>query len=233
MLASQIIQDVRRELIETSAQFWSDSELLRHLNRGELDFTNKTRLLEDSAQVTLVQGRLEYPLPDNWMSARLVLHKNENTDGTYSWVRLLPTNLEKMGQTRQNFLNNTSDNQGRPTRYWIWGKSLWLDKAPSADYDTSLYLFFKSKPIALTSTSSPINIDDSLSEGLTSYILWKAWKKEGEDEKAQEHQLLYDKYVLEGKRWAKKQQGDRRIGLDIISSTDMEGSINPFSPLGG
>jgi len=232
MLASQIITDVRRELIETSAQFWSDAELLRLINRAELDFTNKTRILEDSAQLTLVTGRLEYPLPGNWVSSRMVMHKTVNSDGTYAWHRIIPTNLEKMGQTTQNFLNTSTDNQGQPTKYWIWNRSLWLNRAPNDEHATSLYLFYKSKPISLTSTSSEINIDDSLSEAINEYVLWKAWKKEGEDDTAAEHELAYQKYVLEGRRWSKKQQGDRRVGMDIVSSVDIEQQMNPFSPFG-
>ena len=233
MQASQIITDVRRELIETSAQFWSDAELLRHINRCELDYVNKTRILEDTAQVTLVQGRLEYPLPDNWISVRMVLLKMVNNDGTFSWKRLHPTNLEKMGQENQNFLNTTANNQGTPRKYWVWNRSLWLDRAPDATNATTLYLFYKSKPIALVTTSQSINLDDALSEAITAYVLAKAWIKEGEEDKAADNRLIYDKYVLEGRRWVKKQQGDRHIGMDIISNIDFEGGSSTFGPLGG
>ena len=231
MQASTIITDVRRELVEISAAYWSDSELLRHLNRGEKDFVNKTRILEDTAQLTLIQGRLEYPLPVNWLSERAVFFKIERDDGTYMWKRLIPTNLEKMAQQQPNFLNNTTDNQGTPSRCWIWGRSLWLDKAPDADNATSLFLFYKSKPIPLIDSSSEINIDDSLAEALTEYILWKAWKKEGEIDLASEHKLEYDRLVLEGRRWVKKQSGDQRNRIDIISAIPFEGSGFDDNPL--
>lgn len=228
MLASQILQDVRRELVETSAQYWSDAELLRHLNRGELDFVNKTRILEDTAQLSLVEGRLDYSLPANWVSARLVLHKIENSDGTFTWSRLYPSNLEKIAQQSANFLNTESVNRGRPIKYWIWNRSLWLDKAPNSDHDTTLYLFYKSKPSALTSSSQSINIDDSLSEALIAYILWKAWTKENELEKASAQQLIYDRYVAEGRRWVKKQSGDQRYRIDLDSPVPFEGYSNSF-----
>lgn len=233
MQAQTILTDVRRALLETSAQFWSDAELLRYLNRAELDYVNKTRLLEDTATLSLTQGRLDYPLPSNWLSAKAVFFKVENEDGTYRWKRLYPTNIEKNAQMAPNFMNTTTDNQGAPTRYWIWGRSLWLDRAPDATSDTTLLLFFKSKPIALTSATEQINLDDSLSEALTAYILDKAWSKEHEADRADEQKIIYDRYVAEGRKWAKKQSGDQRYRIDVDSPLPFDGSSNPSDPLNG
>lgn len=231
MLAQTIITDVRRELVETSAAYWTDAELLRSINRAELDYVNKTRILEDTAQLSLVQGRLDYPLPSNWLSAKAVFFKTENADGTYKWKRLYPSNLEKTAQMSPNFLNTTTDNQGVPQRYWIWNRSVWLDKAPDADNDTTLLLFFKSKPIALTATTQELNLDDSLSEAITAYVLSKAWKKEQEADLAAEQELIYDRYVAEGRKWVKKQSGDQRNRIDIDSPLPFDGAASQFDPL--
>lgn len=233
MQAQTILTDVRRALLESSAQFWSDAELLRYLNRAELDYVNKTRLLEDTAQLSLIQGRLDYALPSNWLSAKAVFFKIENEDGSYRWKRLYPTNVEKNAQSSPNFMNTTVDNQGEPQRYWIWGRSLWLDKAPDDTSDTTLLLFYKSKPIPLANATDSINLDDSLSEALTAYILDKAWSKEDETEKAEEQKLIYDRYVAEGRKWVKKQSGDQRYRIDIDSPLPFEGTANPFDPLNG
>lgn len=223
MQAQTILTDVRRELVEISPAYWTDAELLRHLNRGELDFCNKTRILEDTAQLSLVQGRLNYPLPQNWMSARAIFFKIVNADGTYRWKRIYPSNLEKTAQQRPNFLSTATDNQGTPTRYWVWRRELWLDRAPDAASATTLLLFFKSKPIPLTSTTQEINLDDSLSEALFEYIMWKALRKEQEFDAADEHKLSYDQYVAEGRKWVKKQSGDQRNRIDIDSGVPLDG----------
>jgi len=231
MQAQILINDARRELVETAAAFWTDAELLRHLNRAELDFVNKTRILEDTAQVSLTQGRLDYPLPSNWLSAKAVFFKIVNSDGTFRWKRIYPSNLEKTAQQRPNFMNTETDNQGTPQRYWIWGRSLWLDKAPDANNATYLLLFFKSKPISLTLVTQEINLDDSLSEALTAYILWKAWTKEQEFDRADAQQLIYDRYVAEGRKWVKKQSGDQRNRIDIDSPVPFDGDYDPNHPL--
>lgn len=231
MLASEIITDVRRELLETTGVFWSDTELLRHLNRAEMDFINRTRLLEDSAFLTTTPGIADYPLPDNWLSSKMVLfNTKENETDDDSWRRLEPSSLEKMGQERPNFLNTTTDHRGTPLRYWIWNKRIYIWPAPDTSTAGDLYLFYKSKPTPLLATSSSINIDDSLAEGLNAYILWKAWTKAKETALAEEQKEIYANYVGEGRRWAKRRSGDQRHKVDIISAIPFDEG-RPFDSL--
>jgi len=232
MLAQQILDDVRRELLEFGAQnFWSDAELLRHLNRAELDFINRTRLLEDSAQITLIQGRTDYPLPANWVSARLVMHNIPDVDGNPQWHRIYPSNLEKVAQENPSFLDNSDRSQGRPQKYYIWGNVLNLVPAPNADSASQLMLFYKSKPLAITNPATEsIHIDDTLSEAITAYILWKAWAKEKESDLAEAQKQTYFEYVAEGRRWLKKKSGDQRYRIDLDSPISFQGDTG-YSPL--
>lgn len=232
MLASTIITDVRRELLETTGAFWTDTELLRHLNRAEMDFTNRTRILEDTAFLSTTIGQQDYPLPSNWLSAKLVLlnGKQEETDDD-NWRRLRPTNLEKMGQEQPNFLRVDTDVQSTPRKYFIWNQRLYITPAPNRNIASNLYLFYKSKPIPITVTTQSINIDESLSEGLTAYILWKAWTKAKETALASEQAQIYANYVGEGRRWVKRRSGDQRNKMDIISDIPIsESSSFDFFP---
>lgn len=218
MQASEIITDVRRELLETSGAFWSDAELLRHLNRAEMDFVNRTRILEDKAFLTTTPGRADYPLPSNWLSARLVMfnEKQEETDDD-AWRRVWPTSLEKKAQESPNFLNTTEDHRGTPRTYDIFGTDLYLTPSPRTSTSGDLFLFYHAKPIPITSTSQSINIDESLSEALNAYILWKAWSKSKETALAQDQLEIYSDYVRQGRRWKKRRTGDARNTFDITS----------------
>lgn len=233
MLVNDIITDARRELLEYGAQlFWSDAELLRLYNRAELDFVNRTRLLEDTAFLSLQQGISQYPLPSNWLSSRAVLHKAVNSSGTVSWRRVWPKNLEKIVQERPNFLDTSTTAQGRPVNYMVWNKEMYIFPAPDLESTTQINLFYKSKPLPITNPATEsVRIDDSLSEGLTAYILWKAWAKEKETDLAEEQKAIYFNYVGEGRRWSKKQLGDGRYQLDIESNEPFGGDYNPYSPL--
>lgn len=216
MKASQIITDTRRELLETTGSFWSDTELLRLINRGQQDYINKTRILEDMAQLNLQVGRKDYPLPANWLSSKAIFHK-DSTSGTKSYKRLVATNLEKMAQEVPNFLTDSEEAYARPNRYWIWNKTLYVSPAPKTVEDSDLWLFYKAKPRQIIDPSDDIDVDESLADGINAYVLWKAWIKEQEFDLSNVQGVIYQSYIKQGLRWQKRKSGDQRNRFDIDS----------------
>jgi hypothetical protein len=225
MQAQELITRVRQELVETVGSFWSDEELLNLLRKGERDFTNRTRILEDRATLDIVAGQSRYPLPANWLSARAIFYNDKQGVSTNPdrWRRLRPSNLEKRGQENQNFLSTATEARGTPNTYWIWGREIIIEPIPLYSGSADLVLFFKSKPIPVTQATQSINIDDSLSDGLEAYMLWKAWKKEKEIDLADEAREEYLGFVRQGLRFVKKQSGDQRFRLDIESADPISG----------
>lgn len=217
MKGSEIITIVRRELKETAPAFWTDAELLSHINRAERDYINKTRIHEDKAMLSLEIGRIDYPLPANWLSARLVIHNEPNSDGTENWHRVEATNLEKTAQENPNFLRADVGAQSTPRKYFIWGTTLYVLPASKTTSDSNLFLWYKAKPITLLTVNDPINLDDSLSEAIVAYVLWKAWLKKEERSNAAEAKEEYLNYILEGRKWVKKKAMDERKSIDIVS----------------
>ncbi len=227
MQVSQIITDVRRELLETTGSFWSDSELLRLLNRGMTDFVSKTRVLEDKAKLSLTVGRKDYPLPSNWSSASMVFHKETNPDGnSVSFQRLRPTNLEKMAQEELNFLDESTERQARPRKYWIWNKVLNIHPAPKTVEDSDLWLFYKAKPVNILSSTEELEVDTDFAEAIIAYILWKAWMKEQESGLADSQAIIYLSYVKQALKWRKRQSGDQRNRMDIDSPYGIANDYN-------
>jgi len=230
MLASEIIQDVRRELLETTAAFWSDAELLRHLNRGQIDYINRTRSLEDTASLTTTIGTMDYQLPQNWTSAKAVFYntKEDPTDND-AWKRLDPSSLEKMAQERPNFMasETIAELQATPEVYFIWEKRIYLYPSPRNSNDGDLFLWYKAKPIPVLTLGQSIELDESLAEALTAYILWKAWTKAKETALAAAQRQIYAEYIGEGRRWIKRRSGDQRYKVDIISAQRF-GDSHPF-----
>lgn len=226
MQAQEIITRVRQELVETVGSFWGDPELLTLLVKGERDFVNRTRILEDRATLDLVAGQSRYPLPANWLSARAVFHNDKQgiPTGPDRWRRLHPSNLEKRAQENQNFLSTNVEQQSTPRTYWIWGREIIVEPVPKFSGSADLVLFFKSKPIPLTVATQQINIDDSLSDALEAYMLWKAWKKEKEPDLAAESADEYRDWIRQGLRFVKKQSGDQRYRIDIESSDPISGT---------
>ena len=232
MLVSQILTDVRNELKETAAAFWSDTELIRLINRGVTDFVTRTFILQDEAVLTLEEGRSDYPVPGNWISARLIMHKQVTADGTIGWARVYPTNIEKVSQENPNFLDDVGQ-QGRPSRYFIWDNTISIKPAPSAENisDSNLKLYYIASASPITASNQDLGIPDSLADGITAFVLWKAWKKEEEEDAALEQRELYFDYVRQGLRFVKKRVGDERKMIDIESPVGFRQQRNPFDPL--
>jgi hypothetical protein len=232
MQASELITSIRSELVEPIAGFWTDAELLGWINRAESDFVNRTRILDDKDSTSTIQGVTEYPLPSNCLSVRGVMYNRALATENPDWVRLSPSNLEKSMQQTPNFPNISSNNQAMPSSYIIWGRTMILYPTPDRTQSDNIILYYKAKPIPLAYVTDQINLDDSLREAIISYVLWKAWKKGQEDEKAIEQAQYYEMYVKHGLRWVKKQSGDQRYKLDISSPIPFEGPFdNRFNPL--
>lgn len=234
MTGQDIIDAVRSTLVEPVAGFWTDAELLAWVNRAELDFNNRTHILEGKATTGTIAGEIEYPLPSNCLSVRLVLYNDANTASgqTPNWVRVYPGNLEKLGQQAPNFLNTADGALGAPRSYSIWGRNLMLYPPPDTTADGNITMYYKAKPIPISAASASLNLDDSFKDGLIAYVLWKAYEKEQEVDKANAQQQIYETYVRHGLRWQKKQSGDQRYKLDISSPTPFEGPFDiRFNPL--
>ncbi len=226
MQVSQVLEDARTQLLETTGSFWSDPELLRLYNRGNVDFVAKTRVLEDQAKLSLTVDRNDYPLPANWSSASAIFHKETDDSGQVSFRRIRPSNLEKMAQEDINFLDTSSDRSRRPRQYWIWNKTLYLDRGLEKVEDSDLWLFYKSKPVSVSASTASVEIDTDFAEALLAYILWKAWMKEQEQDLADSQAIVYMSYVKQALKWRKRQSGDQRFRLDIDSPYPINNNYN-------
>jgi hypothetical protein len=233
MLASEIITEVRKELVEPSAAFWTDAEFLAWINRAELDFNDKTRILEDRDYLNVTAGQMDYPIPDRAISIRAIFY-NDPTNSTPQWMRLAPKNLEKMGQQNPNFLNTDTTARDNPNSYFIWSRTLYLLPNPVSTGSNAIQIFFKCNPTALTLTSQSLNLPEICKDGIVAYVLWQAYKKAGERDAAGEQRALYEIEVRNGRRYVKKQSGDQRYRLDIHSGTPLDypsGGGTSFDPL--
>jgi hypothetical protein len=226
MQIGEILTNVRAELVEPVAGFWTDAELLRIANRGEADYVRRTRCLEGKYLLSTVNGQAEYPLPVNWTSSKAIFYNDPASDGTPNWYRLEPTSLEKMAQENQNFLSTATTSRTKPSKYWVWERSINLFPVPDTDGDSNVTMFFKAKPTPLVTTTDSISIDESLSDAIEAYILWRAWSKEKEYDLATEQASRYADLVREGRKWVKLQTGDKVWQIDVRSPV-------PFSQLRG
>jgi trehalose-6-phosphate synthase len=108
----------------------------------------------------------------------------------------------------------------------VWARDIYLFPIPNLTQSDNIIMFYKAKPIPLADLTKSLNVDDSFTEGIIAYVLWKAYAKEKEVELAAAQEQTYDKYIKQGLRWQKLQSGDQRYRLDIPSPIGIDGGTN-------
>lgn len=230
MTGADLITDIRKDLLEPVAGFWTDAELLTWINRAELDLSNRVRGFDRIATVTTVAGTPDYPLPSNWIGAKALFFNEPQSDGTEDWHRLNPTSLEKVAQEHPNFLAVNSDARDVPQEYWIWDHSIYLYPPPK-DSGRTVKMFFRGKPVPLAATTDSINVDDSLSDTVKHYVKWNAWMKEKELDLADFEREAYFEGVGQARKFYKYQATDMRHRIDVVSGIPFSGGFGSASHL--
>lgn len=230
MQASELISDVRKELLEITGTFWSDAELLRIINRGIAHFSGEARIRETTAFLSTENGEAEYTLPANCLAVRIIMYKVVSSDGKSTWRNLKPTTIAELSRIRPQFLLNTTESLGTPEWYAVWDRKIRLERIPGDSTASNLFMFYKARITKLINVNQSIGIDDSLVEAIQDFVLWKAWMKEKEVQLALDAKLRYDEGIRRGRRYVKKLAQSARNRMDIASNVPFSGSRNPFSP---
>lgn len=235
---NEIVNDLRSEIIEPSPTFFSQARMLALINLAQNEYVRRTRVLQSYAYTSTVQGQSVYPMPSDWLGSEKVLYNLPN-GGIDAWRPLIPTNIEKMSQESPNFLSNTVEMQGVPTKYYVMDHNLYIFAKPKTSGTNDLFLFYEAKPIKLLSLNDSLSIDDSLYPGVRAYILSKLWKQDNEDAKAKEERDLFELEVGRGFKWKNKRILDGRWSIDVPSfvpysynaynSGAVNGMINPLN----
>jgi hypothetical protein len=216
MTGQDIVNAVRAEVIEPNPAFFTTPTLITWINNGQKNFVRKTRCLQNSAMISTVVGQTSYPLPSDWLGTEKVFF-NYPVNGVPSWVPLNPYGIEKIAQEFPNFLSTDPSMLGKPSIYYIFAGTLNIFPAPQVAGTNCLFLFYESKPTVITSLSDPLSIDETLSDGLEAYVLWKLWKMDQEDQLASEQLQRYQDEIGEGRKWKKKRLLDGKWKVDIES----------------
>lgn len=216
--AQEVITKVRYRLMEPTAGFWTDEELLLYLNEGQGDLADQMRGIETKAYMSTIANRNDYALPQNWLSIRAIFYKRSGTS-TDTWSRMQPTNLEKVAQENPNFLATlTADMWGGQVQYWIWDRTLYLTPTPYTTGSNNVLMFYKAKPNEIVALSENLAVDDLFAPAIESYVLARAWEKEKESDLATVAWNEYNMRARRGLRWVKKQSGDQPYSIDTYSS---------------
>lgn len=216
MKVKDIIQRVRRELLETAGAFWSDEELLDLINKAETELSHHIDVLEDTCYMSLEKGLNVYKLPANFLGVKAILLKDEKES---KWTKLNPSTINLMSRTNLSFLSTDEKSYGLPKHYFVWGDEIFFSPTPDKEY--TVYLFYKAIPFRKTSVEDELSFPDIFSEAIEEYVLWKAWKKEKELDLAKNSKTEFYESITKYKKFLKKriETYRRQFYLDEPSQT--------------
>ncbi len=213
----QVADFVRGQLLEPVAGFFTDAELLGAVNDAEADFFGWVHGRETILESSTEDGKQVYELPGGVVSIKMVFVNKPDADGNDDWKRLDATTLEKLTQEHPNWLSDSEELRDTPSRFMLYEDSLYLHPVPDED-GLELKVFHFAVPDPLESLADPLNVDDSLVDGIKAYVLWKAWEKDKEPERAAIEAATYKVYLGKGRRFYNRRMGGLRRRLDADSS---------------
>ena len=95
---SDAIFEVRSNLNEATAVFWSDAELTDWIQEGTIVFSSKTLMVEDTQTITLVAGQLTYAVGDEtFIGSMLEPYAAIYFDGTSTYKGLVKIHPRQIG----------------------------------------------------------------------------------------------------------------------------------------
>lgn len=202
---SEAVTDVRQILNESTASFWTDTEIQDWIKQGVVDLCTKGSLYQLDAEVDpLVAGQLSYTSSDEtWIGDASEIHAcfyvddSGSTDLYYPMMKITPKQLG-------NLANNTA---GQPRYYFLFGGELYIWPLATATEVSNGKLFVMYS-----------KIDDDITNLPEEYqhlpVDYAAARGKMKDQKYSEAQLLLQFY-LNGINFEREDKVDR--GADDYS----------------
>lgn len=217
MTGQDIVNACRAEVIEPNPAFFTQTTLLLWINNAQKNYVRRTRCLQNFATTSTVQGQADYPMPVDWLASEKVFWNDISLTGISNWRPLTPTSVEKMAQESPNFLSTDSSMQGKPQKYYIVNQTLFIYPKPQVSGSNDIFMFYESKPITLLALTDSLSLDDSLSDGIEAYVLWKLWKMDQEKDLSDEQLQRFKDEIGQGLKWKKQRVLDGKWKIDIES----------------
>lgn len=178
VLASEIITQVRANVNEATAEFWSDTDMLQWVNDGIKDIAKKTSCYQTIESIDLVSGQVEYPITTtNYIKVDAVHYVSPNKT---SALQLSSPNL--VGRV---------ENVEEPEYYYDWaGKIGAFPVLPTRTTET-LNLYIVPMPATIIS-SAAIPTPEPYDLALVYYVTARAWWRDRQMAKWAQAMAAYD-----------------------------------------
>lgn len=192
MTRKQIRDKVRKSLGETTASFWTDSELNQWIEDAIVDLAWRTKCLRTMGTMTTVEDQLEYTLSTYFPKLNNVLEIYYDQNGDSETVaRLVPRKREDMDAIYPGWKGNAS---GTPSTYVCSVEEDYLAIYPAPDSDNAgayLECHYSYKPTAMTGDSSTPEIPLVLHDAIVERVKVDGYETRGLGDRANNSRQLY------------------------------------------
>lgn len=173
--AQDLIDEVRNDLTEESASFYSDSDdFVPWLDEAVRIVASLTECIEEEEDVVLAVDTVYYSLSTSYYDIKPIALYDSGVDESpyrYSFVQRI----------EQGTLPQQAEDDERPKTFWVWKDKIGVYPVPSEDWvsGTTVTVYLSAKPSGVTNTSSQIETPWYYDEAIKTYVQAKAMYKKG------------------------------------------------------
>lgn len=211
MNRQQIRDLARKNLGETTAAFWTDSELNLYINLAGQDIADKTKCIRTNSYLTTVANQAEYPLSANFTDILSILELYFLQDGL-NFQKLIATSRTRLDLEHPGWM---SAEAGTPFEYYedMEEDTLTLYTKPNSLNAGTDYarVFYAKKFTDLTADSqTPAGIGNDLQLAMIDFVVAYGYQQRGWGDKSndawQKYFVRLKEYITERKREREDQE---------------------------
>lgn len=186
--AADIITDVRADLNESTASFWTEADLLQWIDEAVREIVNRTRCLETTAYtIDLVNGTYKYDTTGSFLSIETIIHNSGVTGSITRIFTLKRMDIQNLGHSKET---------GRPKFFAVWNDDIYIWPIPGTDEATTeLTVFQVTLPTGVSATNSAIETPAYLDSAIVNYVKAKAYFKDLKETMGAFYMSLFEKQM--------------------------------------
>ncbi len=170
-----LITKARRRINQTSETFHTAADMLAYAGEAQDYIVTETNCLEEISTSSVVTSQQAYALPSDFQDMDRLLYEDQRV------LRVDKTQIDELEIEEE-------EHSGEPEVYYIYDSQFWLFPIPSSSEDgNELKLFYYKKPLALSATTSSLEIDTRFDGAVVAYMTYLAFLKEKEFDMADYH----------------------------------------------
>jgi hypothetical protein len=172
MLVSKMISTVQNLFGDTSEAQITPAEIIDWLNEGQRRIARDTGWISERAETDVIAGQRGYELPPD-----IITMERLELDG----AKLPRTTLQMIDNEEP--IHTTKE--GAPTKYYIWGNTLYLYPTPTESGSGNLDMWYKKMPVLIQSDADSAELPESMHDAMVRFALGRAKEKDEETSDAQ------------------------------------------------